>query len=53
VVAHTPSLAGIQITNGGRVARIDTGISRYYGGPLSWLEIVGDTLIPHTTGRPQ
>jgi hypothetical protein len=53
VVAHTPSLAGIQITNGGRLARIDTGISRYYGGPLSWLEIVGDTLIPHTTGRPQ
>ena len=48
VIGHTPSLPGIVITNGGRLARIDTGISRYYGGPLSWLEIVGDTLIPHT-----
>jgi len=33
------------------LARIDTGISRYYGGPLSWLEIVGDSLIPHTVKR--
>jgi hypothetical protein len=53
VVAHTPNLAGIAITNGGRLARIDTGISRYYGGTLSWLEISGDRMIPHTTGRPQ
>jgi hypothetical protein len=51
VIAHTPSLAGIQITNNGRLARIDTGISRFYGGPLSWLEIVGDRMIPHTTAR--
>jgi len=51
VVAHTPSLAGIQITNGGRLARIDTGISRYYGGPLSWLEIAGDQMVPHTVPR--
>jgi hypothetical protein len=52
VIAHTPILTGITITNGGRLARIDTGISRYYGGPLTWLEIVGDQLIPHTVGRP-
>ena len=51
VVAHTPSLQGIQITNGSRLARIDTGISRYYGGPLSWLEIVGDQMMPHTVPR--
>jgi len=51
VVAHTPSLQGIQITNGGRLARIDTGISRYYGGPLTWLEIVGGQMIPHTVPR--
>ena len=51
MIAHTPSLAGIQITNNGRLARIDTGISRFYGGPLSWLEIVGDRMIPHTTAR--
>jgi hypothetical protein len=52
VIAHTPILTGIAITNGGRLARIDTGISRYYGGPLTWLEIVGDQMIPHTVGRP-
>jgi hypothetical protein len=52
VIAHTPILSGIAITNGGRLARIDTGISRYYGGPLTWLEIVGDRMIPHSVGRP-
>jgi hypothetical protein len=52
VIAHTPSLTGIAITNGGRLARIDTGISRYYGGPLSWLEIVGKQMVSHTVGRP-
>jgi hypothetical protein len=51
VIAHTPSLKGIQITNGGRLARIDTGNSRYYGGPLTWLEIIGDRMIPHTVAR--
>ncbi|MEA3081311.1 MAG: hypothetical protein QOD54_979 [Sphingomonadales bacterium] len=51
VIAHTPSLQGIQITNGGRLARIDTGISRYYGGPLTWLEISGGQMIPHTVPR--
>ena len=51
VIAHTPSLQGIQITLGGRLARIDTGISRYYGGPLTWLEIVGGRMIPHTVPR--
>lgn len=51
VIAHTPSLKGIQITNGGRLARIDTGMSRYYGGPLSWLEILGGTMVPHTLRR--
>jgi hypothetical protein len=51
VIAHTPNLQGIVIQYDGRLARIDTGISRYYGGPLSWLEIVGDTLIPHTAKR--
>jgi hypothetical protein len=51
VVGHTPSLQGIQITGSGRLARIDTGNSRYYGGPLSWLEIVGDRMIPHIVPR--
>jgi len=52
VIGHTPILSGIAITASGRLARIDTGISRYYGGPLTWLEIVGDQLIPHNVGRP-
>jgi hypothetical protein len=51
VVGHTPSLKGIQITGNGRLARIDTGNSRYYGGPLSWLEIIGDQMVPHTVPR--
>jgi hypothetical protein len=51
VIGHTPSLKGILIEDGGKLARIDTGNSLYYGGPLSWLEIVGDTLTPHTVKR--
>jgi hypothetical protein len=52
VIGHTPDLKGIEISNGNRLARIDTGISRAYGGPLTWLEIVGGTMVPHTIGRP-
>jgi len=51
VIGHTPDLKGIEFLGGGRLARIDTGNSRYYGGPLSWLEIVGGKMIPHTVGR--
>jgi hypothetical protein len=52
VIGHTPDPKGIEILYGGRLARIDTGISRAYGGPLTWLEIVGDTMTPHTVERP-
>ncbi len=52
VVAHTPSLNGITILHGGKLARIDTGISRHYRGTLSWLEIVGETMTPHSVRRP-
>jgi len=51
VVAHTPSLKGIIISPDAKLARIDTGISNYYGGPLSWLEIIGDRMVPHTVAR--
>lgn len=51
VIAHTPNRSGIAIAHGGRLALIDTGISRYYGGKLSYLEIVGDRLIPHSWDR--
>jgi hypothetical protein len=52
VVGHTPDPKGIELLYGGRLARIDTGISRAYGGPLTWLEIVGGRMIPHSIGRP-
>jgi hypothetical protein len=52
VIGHTPDLSGIQFISQGRVARIDTGISRAYGGPLTWLEIVGGRMVPHNIGRP-
>lgn len=52
VVGHTPSIRGIAITEGGWLARVDTGNSAYYGGKPSWLEIRGDTLVPHTVERP-
>ncbi|HEY6661973.1 MAG TPA: metallophosphoesterase [Sphingomicrobium sp.] len=51
VIAHTPNRAGIAILYGGRLALIDTGISRYYGGKLSYLEILGDRLVPHSWER--
>jgi hypothetical protein len=51
VIAHTPNLAGIRISNGGRLALIDTGMSRAYGGPLTWLEIVDGQMIPHAVPR--
>jgi hypothetical protein len=51
VIGHTPRLEGVAITRGGTLIRIDTGISRYYGGTLGWLEIVGDRLIAHAARR--
>lgn len=51
VIAHTPILNGIQISADNRLARIDTGNSRYYGGTLTWLEIVGDHMMPHNVPR--
>ena len=52
VVGHTPSLKGIIVSNNGQLVRIDSGISRYYGGPLTWLEVSGDRVMPHTVPRP-
>ncbi len=51
VIGHTPHPKGIDIRAGGRLVLIDTGISRYYGGALGWLEIIGDRLIPHAATR--
>jgi hypothetical protein len=51
VVGHTPNLKGIQVLYGGRLVTIDTGNSRFYGGPPSYLEILGEKLVPHTVKR--
>ena len=51
VVGHTPNLSGIQILYGGRLVTIDSGNSSHYGGTPSYLEIVGDRLIPRTVRR--
>lgn len=52
VVGHTPNLQGIAVTHGGKLVRIDTGISRHYNGQLGWLEIVGGQLVPKSVARP-
>jgi hypothetical protein len=51
VIGHTPDPRGIEFLSRGRLARIDTGNSRAYGGPLTWLEILGGKMIPHTLKR--
>ncbi len=51
VVGHTPTLKGVTILHGGKLVRADTGISRYYKGPLGWLEIVGETMTPRVAQR--
>ncbi|WP_299321246.1 metallophosphoesterase [Parasphingopyxis sp.] len=51
VVGHTPSLGGIRMLLDGRLIGIDTGISDYYGGPRTYLEIVGDTVTAHVVGE--
>ena len=52
VIAHTPRLAGIAVLQGGRLIRIDTGISAVYGGKLSYLEILDGALTTHEVERP-
>lgn len=52
VVGHTPALSGIVADHGGKLWRIDSGSSRFYGGTPSYLEIVGDKVVPHAVPRP-
>jgi len=48
VVGHTVQPAGINSACDGKVWRIDVGLSRFYGGKPSVLEIRGDQLRPLT-----
>jgi hypothetical protein len=52
VVGHTPALSGPIIAHSGRLVRADSGISRHYGGQLSYVEIAGERVTPHTVPRP-
>jgi hypothetical protein len=44
VVGHTVQREGIASACGEAVWRIDVGMARHYGGPVQWLEIVGDSV---------
>jgi hypothetical protein len=46
VVGHTVQEQGINSACGGRVWRIDVGLSRYYGNSASVLEIMADSVRP-------
>ncbi len=41
VVAHTPQEQGVNAACDGRVWRVDTGMSKAYGGPVQVLEVRG------------
>ena len=51
VIGHTPTLSGISVLHGGKLIRIDTGISKYYGGTPSYLEIIGGQVTPQVVKR--
>jgi hypothetical protein len=55
IVGHTVQTDGITRACGGKVWRIDVGLSRYYGGKVSVLEIRGDNLriIQETAAPPE
>jgi hypothetical protein len=53
VIGHTPILSGIAVLYGGKLARIDTGISAVFKGKLSWLEIIDGKLQAHEVERPK
>lgn len=44
IVGHTPQQGGISAACDGKVWRIDTGMSRFYGGDVQVLQLTGDTV---------
>lgn len=53
IVGHTPNRTGIKQVHGGKVIMVDTGMSSYYGGTRSFLEIEGDTITAFDNGKPR
>jgi hypothetical protein len=51
VIGHTTILSGIALQYGGRLIRIDTGISSVYSGRVSYLEILDGTPVSHVVER--
>lgn len=51
VVGHTPQQHGITSACEDKVWRIDTGMSRFYGGPVEVLELQGDRVQPRREAR--
>lgn len=52
VVGHTPDPKGIVEDAGGKLWRVDSGISRAYNGTPAYLEIVGGTATAKQVARP-
>lgn len=52
IVGHTPAREGIISGERGKLWRIDSAISRAYGGKPAYLEIVGDRVSAHEVPRP-
>lgn len=48
VVGHTPQQGGISSACGGKVWRIDVGMSRFYGGSVQVLQLDGENVRPRT-----
>lgn len=53
VIGHTPRPEGIQLLYDGRLVQADTGISAAYGGSWTYVEIVGDRVMPRTVRQRQ
>jgi hypothetical protein len=51
VIGHTPILSGVATLYQGKLIRIDTGISAFYGGKLSYLEIIDGQPVAHEVAR--
>lgn len=52
VIGHTPLLSGVAVTEGGRLVRLDSGASRFYGGVPGFVEITAAGAVARNVVRP-